>query len=99
MVLVNADENGQPVGCEHETENGMCGEPAEYLVPDATHPGVGGDIEQRPAMFCGEPLEGMLEHPPAEQSIFRCIVGPDEYEFHRPGRGILKVNPCPLAEE
>lgn len=78
MVLVNADENRLTVGCEHETENGICGEPAEYLVPDATRPGSGGqDVEQRPAMFCREHLEEMLGHPPAEQSIFRRIVGPE----------------------
>ncbi len=75
MVLVNADETGQTVGCEHDTENGICAEPAEYLVPDATLPGGGQDIEQRPAMFCREHLEEMLGHSPAEQSVFRRIVG------------------------
>ena len=79
MVLVNADENRQTVGCEHETKNGLCGEPAEYLVPDATRLGGGDqDIEQRPAMFCREHLEGMLGHPPAEQSVFRRLAGPEE---------------------
>ena len=40
--------------------------------------GGGRDIEQRPAMFCREHLEKMLGHPPAEQSIFRRLVGPEE---------------------
>ena len=53
MVLVNAEENRQTVGCEHDTENGICGEPAEYLVPDATRPGEGQDIEQRPPCSVG----------------------------------------------
>ncbi len=79
MVFINADVNRQTLGCEHDAENGLCGEPVEYLVPDATRPGGGGrGIEHRPAMFCREHLEEMLGHPPAKQSIFRRIVGSEE---------------------
>ena len=80
MVLVTADENGIIVGCEYALpEGGVCGEPAEYLVPDATRAGGGGqDIEQRPVMFCGERLEEMLGYPPAEQPIFGRIQGPEQ---------------------
>ncbi len=78
MVLVNAEENGQTVWCEHDTENGMCGEPTKYLVPDATRPGGGSEYRATPGhVLSGAPGE-MLGHPPAEQSIFRHIVGPEE---------------------
>jgi hypothetical protein len=53
MVLAAAEKNGQTVVCEYGYMP-ICGEPAEYLVPDATRPGgAGQDIEQRPAMFRG----------------------------------------------
>jgi hypothetical protein len=66
--------------CEHGYSP-PCGEDAEYLVPDSARPGGGGqDVEMRPAWFCREHLEEMLGHPPAEQPIFRRIVGPEQQE-------------------
>ena len=79
MVLASAEESGITVGCEHEVGEGICGEPVEYLVPNATRSGGGGqDIEERPAMFCREHLEELLGHAPEEQPIFRRHPGPGE---------------------
>ena len=87
-ILAAVEEAGQNVGCEAEmredelsegalAESALCGQPAVYLVPDATRAGEGGqDVERRPAMFCREHLEEMLGHAPEEQPIFRRLEGP-----------------------
>jgi hypothetical protein len=72
--LTAADETGQTISCEV----GPHDEPATYLIPDATRPGGGQDVEQRPAMVCREHLEEMLGHPPEEQPIIRRLQGPDQ---------------------
>jgi hypothetical protein len=78
-ALAFAEKMGDTIACEYEVGDTICGEPAEYLVPNATRSGGGGqDIEQRPAMFCREHLEELLGHPPEEQPIFRRLRGPDE---------------------
>jgi len=81
-ILAAVEEAGQNIGCEYEQpEGGLCGQPAAYLVPDATRAGGGGqDVERRPAMFCREHLEEMLGHAPEEQPVFRRVVGPERDE-------------------
>ncbi len=71
-ILADEEEAGQNVGCEAELPEGrLCGDPAVYLVPDATRSGGSGqDVERRPAMYCRGHLEGMLGHAPEEQSGF-----------------------------
>lgn len=69
------------VPCEGGTgpDRILCGEPAEYLMPDATRPGGGGsDIEIRPAWFCRTHLSEILGRDPGEQPLFRRIEGPEE---------------------
>jgi len=39
-ILAAVEEAGQNIGCEYEqSEGGLCGRPAAYLVPDATRAG------------------------------------------------------------
>jgi len=74
-ILAAADELGETIYCEVQPCEGR----AEYLIPDATRPGGGGqDIEQRPAMVCREHAEEMLGNAPEEQPIFRRLEGPGE---------------------
>ena len=70
--LTAAYGTGQTISCEV----GPHDEPATYLIPDATRPGGGQDVE-RPAMVCREHLEEMLGHPPEGQPIFRRLQVPD----------------------
>jgi len=74
-ILASADAGGHAIYCEVQP----CENLAEFLIPDATRPGGGGrDIEQRPAMVCGEHAEEMLGYAPEPQPIFGRLEGPGE---------------------
>jgi hypothetical protein len=67
------------VPCEGLEYAVLCGERAEYLMPDATRSGGGGkDIEIRPAWFCRAHLSELWGRDPGEQPRFRRIEPPEE---------------------
>jgi hypothetical protein len=79
QILEQLEEWQGFVPCEGLEYSGPCGEPAEYMMPDATRPGGGGsDIEIRPAWFCRAHLSELLGRDPGEQPVFRRIEGPEE---------------------
>jgi hypothetical protein len=82
QILQRLEEHQGFVPCEWWSDpdsSGPCGEPAEYLMPDATRPGSGGsDIEIRPAWFCRTHISELLGRDPGEQPFFRRIEDPEE---------------------
>ncbi len=81
QVLQKLEEQQGFVPCEWWTDldSGPCGEPAEYLMPDATRLGGGGsEIEIRPAWFCRTHISELLGRDPGEQPFCRRIEGPEE---------------------
>jgi hypothetical protein len=79
QLLQQIEERQGFVPCEGLEYSGPCGEPAEYMMPDATRPGGGeSDIEIRPAWFCRAHLSELLGRDPGEQPVFRRIEGPEE---------------------
>lgn len=82
QILQRLEEHQGFVPCEWWSDpdsSGPCGEPAEYLVPDAIRAGAGdADIEIRPAWFCRSHLSERLGHDPGEQPFFRHIEDPEE---------------------
>jgi hypothetical protein len=79
QILQKLEEHQGYVPCEGLDYSGSCGEPAEYMMPDATRPGGGGSaVEIRPAWFCRAHLSELLGRDPGEQPLFRRIEGPEE---------------------
>jgi len=81
QVLEKLEGSQGFVACEWETglEGSPCGEPAEYLMPDAARPGSGdAAVEIRPAWFCRTHLSELLGREPGEQPLLRRIEGPEE---------------------
>ncbi len=79
QILQGLEEHQGYVPCEGLDYSGFCGEPAEYMMPDATRTSGGGsDIEIRPAWFCRTHLSELLGRDPGEQPLFRRIEGPEE---------------------
>jgi hypothetical protein len=61
-------------------ESGPHDAPAEYLIPNASRPGGGEDIEHRPAFVCLDHLEELLGGiAPEDQPVWRRLEEPDEY--------------------
>ena len=69
-LLEAAERSGQAMVCEYGEP--ICGERAEYLIPDAPLAIAGQDsILVRPAMFCRRHVAERLGHSPEEQPPFR----------------------------